>query len=107
MVKVYLLKILVNKVIGIDGISCFFLYLGIIEFAFLIVKFINLLLLLGTFFCYWKRVRVIVFYKVGDMDDVNNYRFILVFSVLFKIIERYVYDYLFEYLNVYDFIYKN
>ena len=46
-------------------------------------------------------------HKAGDMDDVINYRPILVLPLLSKIIERPLHDYLSEYLDVHDLIYKN
>ena len=45
-------------------------------------------------------------FKVGDRNDVNNYRPISVISVIAKVFERIVYDQLYAYLEEHSLICK-
>ena len=54
----------------------------------------------------WKCARVAPLFKVGDRNDVNNYRPISMISVLAKVFERIVYDQLYAYLEEHSIICK-
>ena len=61
---------------------------------------------LGIFPDDWKCARVTPLFKVGDRNDVNNYRPISVISVVAKVFERIVYDQLYAYLEEHSIICK-
>ena len=54
----------------------------------------------------WKCARVTPLFKVGDRNDVNNYRPISVISVVAKMFERIIYDQLYAYLEEHSIICK-
>ena len=54
----------------------------------------------------WKCAKVTSLFKQGDQDDLDNYRPILVISVVAKVFERIVYDQLYFYLEEHDIICK-
>ena len=54
----------------------------------------------------WKCARVTPLFKLGDRNDVNNYRPISVISVVAKVFERIVYDQLYAYLEEHSIICK-
>lgn len=81
----------VNKVVGLDKILVRLVRDVEVEFVFLLIYFINKLIIDGIVFVLWKVVCVIFLYKFEDKFLVENYRFIFVLFVLSKVLERVVY----------------
>ena len=71
-----------------------------------ICNIFNQLISQGIFPDDWKCTRVTPLFKLGDRNDVNNYRPISVISVVAKVFERIVYDQLYAYLEEHSFICK-
>ena len=71
-----------------------------------ICNIFNQLISQGIFPDDWKCTRVTLLFKLGDRNDVNNYRPISVISVVAKVFERIVYDQLHAYLEEHSIICK-
>ena len=61
----------------------------------------------GTFPDDWKYARVTPHYKQVNRDDVNNYRPILVITIVAKVFEMIIYEHLYAYLEEHDILCQN
>lgn len=80
-----------KKVIGL-GNFFFGLFKDVVE---VIIKFlifiINLFFVIEVVFIKWKVIKVICFFKIGVLVEIDNYRRILIFFILLKVLVRRVY----------------
>lgn len=80
-----------KKVIGL-GNFFFGLFKDVVE---VIIKFlifiINLFFVIEVVFIKWKVIKVICFFKIGVLVEMDNYRRILIFFILLKVLVRRVY----------------
>lgn len=72
----------INKVIGIDKILNRILKLVVFVIYKSLIDLFNLFIILGVFLFDWKIVKVFLFFKLGDLSDVNNYRLIFVLLII-------------------------
>ena len=99
-------KLNVSKATGLDMISARLIRECADLICIPICNIFNQSISLGIFPDDWKCARVTPLFKVGDRNDVNNYRPISVISVVAKVFERIVYDQLYAYLEEHSIICK-
>ena len=80
------------QVSGLDGISSFFLNVGMPVLAGSLSKLFNMSLSLSIFPDDWKIAMVAPIYKDGSEDENSNYRPISVLPVISRLFEKLVYD---------------
>ena len=95
-----------SKATGLDMISARLVRECVDLICIPICNIFNQLIIQGIFPDDWKCTRVTLLFKLGDRNDVNNYRPISVISVVAKVFERIVYDQLYAYLEEHSFICK-
>lgn len=86
-----LFRLNVYKVLGVDGIFVCILKIYVKELLWFLIYLFNLLFILGEVFLIWKRVNIILVFKVNVKENVENYRLIFLLFILGKCQERIVY----------------
>lgn len=56
------------------------------------MELFNFFLKSGEYFDDWKLVKVFFVFKVGECNDLNNYRLILILLIIFRVFEKLVYE---------------
>ena len=82
---------------GVDGISSFFLKIGMPVLAPVLCDIFNWSLASGTFPHNWKIARVSPIYKDGNIEDRSNYRPISVLPVISRLFEKIIFDQMYKY----------
>ena len=85
---------------GLDGISSFFLKVGMPVLAESLSQLFNMSMFLGLFPDDWKIARVAPIYKDGSEDENSNYRLISVLPVISRLFEKLFYNQLYRFLNM-------
>ena len=81
-------KFKVSKSFGVDGISSYFLKIGMHVLAPVLSTIFNISILEGVFPSNWKVARVAPIYKEGPTENRSNYRPISVFPVVSRLLRR-------------------
>ena len=82
---------------GADGISSFFLKIGMPVLAPILCDIFKWSLTSGTFPQNWRIAKVSPIYKDGNIEDRSNYRPISVLPVILRLFERIVFDQMYKY----------
>ena len=85
---------------GLDGISNFFLKVGMPALAGSLSELFSMSMSLGLFPDDWKIARVAPIYKDGSQDENSNYRPISVLPIISRLFEKLVYDQVYGFLNM-------
>ena len=92
---------------GIDGVSSFFLKIGMPVLAPSLCSIFNTSISQGRFPENWKIARVSPIYKDGSTEDRSNYRPISVLPVVSRLFEKIVFDQVFNYFTENEFFYSD
>lgn len=95
----------IGKVVDLDGFSRYFLRLWVFFIVFFLIIIFNFSFLLGFFFDFWKKVKVLFLFKDGFLFDCFNYWLIFVFVIFFKILECYVCNLFYNFFIENDFVF--
>ena len=100
-------KLNIKKSVGLDGILIKFLKIIRPHISKVISHLFNQSLRIGKFPNIWKKARVTPLLKMGNINDMNNYRPISILASISKIIEKIVRDHLMKYLVLNKLISEN
>ncbi|PFX13381.1 RNA-directed DNA polymerase from mobile element jockey [Stylophora pistillata] len=92
-------KLKVNKATGLHNIPARLLQDGAPVISEYLTHIINLFFSSGVVLDDWKTSRVVLLFKSGNREEIDNYRPISTLPVISKIAEKVVYHQLFSYLN--------
>ena len=92
-------KFKVSKSFGIDGISSYFLKIGMPVLAPVLSTIFNRSISEGVFPNNWKVARVAPIYKEGPTENRSNYRPISVLPVVSRLFEKTIFDQLYAYFD--------
>ena len=82
---------------GVDGISSFFLKIGMPVLAPVLCDIFNWSLASGNFPQNWMIARVLPIYKDGNIEDRSNYRPISVLPIISRLFEKIIFDQMYKY----------
>ena len=100
-------KFKVSKSFGVDGISSYFLKMGMPVLTPVLSNIFNRSISEGVFPNNWKVARVAPIYKEGPADNRSNYRPISVLPVVSRLFEKTVFEQLYSYLDSNKLFYSN
>ena len=92
-------KFKVSKSFGIDGISSYFLKIGMPVLAPVLSTIFNRSISEGIFPNNWKVARVAPIYKEGPTENRSNYRPVSVLPVVSRLFEKTIFDQLYAYFD--------